>query len=277
MAPQQPTKHSRSARSAKDPRGLYAPPPPNPTLTSNRTSTSHAATTSTPHATTTSTPHDTAATPYHVPADLDTTAFEFRTNKKDKRTLRHSSLLHKVHESSGVRKKVLKPRRPGKKLGGLGSGMAGLSDALPDTSPLPRKAMELGVGSGGDMDVGEDEDWEGVNSDNGEVGARGVPAGLRTTKRRQRVAETVDGHARMKLSSVKYKPGAARRKAMMEGVERERMGRNLAGMSSANESKDKGGEQGGLGVGTAEKDRWAALRKFIGGTMEKREVAETQG
>ncbi|KAK5675300.1 hypothetical protein LTS10_012065 [Elasticomyces elasticus] len=249
MAPQQPTKHSRASLSAKNPRGIYAPPT---STSTNSTSTS------TSHAATTSTPHDAADGEM---AGLEMAGFEsFKTNKKDKRTIRHQSLLSRVRES-GVRKKVLKRRRPLKKLGGLGSGMAGLSDALPQTESKPRRAMDLGSGSGGDMEAGEEE-WDGVSEDE----ATSVPLGLR---RGRGMAGTgiVEGGQRMKLSSVKHKPGAARRKAVMEGLERERMGRNLAGMAG-NPTKETE-----VGSGAGEKDRWAALRKFIGGTMEKREVA----
>ncbi|KAK5742960.1 hypothetical protein LTR17_002971 [Elasticomyces elasticus] len=254
--PTRPTKHSRASLSAKNPRGIYAPP-----TSTNSTTTP----TSTSHAATTSTAHDDAGAGADADEEMATTRYEaFKTNKRDKRSIRHQSLLSKVRES-GVRKKVLKRRRPARKLGG--SGMAGLSDALPETESTPRHAMELDSGEG------VEEEWEGVNSDDGE-GRRGrvVPAGLRTTKRRKTVAGTVDGQGRMRLTSVKHKPGAAKRKAVMEGLERERMGRNLAGMVGNPRPTKETEVRSGVG----EKDRWAALRKFIGGTMEKREVAETQ-
>ncbi|KAK4896426.1 hypothetical protein LTR27_005639 [Elasticomyces elasticus] len=290
MAPQQPTKptrptkHSRSARSARDVRGVYAPlltEDSKPTATSISTLTH----TSAIHAATPSTPHD------HAGADTDmntTAAFEaFKTNKKDKRTIRHQSLLSKVRES-GVRKKVLKRRRPGKKLGALGGkegGMGGLGDALPEMEGGSRtgRAMDLGSGLGGDVKAGEEE-WDNEVEVEDEAGvSTTVPAGLRkvTSIRKTMGGGPVAGQARIRLSSVKHKPGAARRKAVMEGLERERMGRNLAGMSvsAAKRPRDDGvvgGKGFGLDVGVGEKDRWAALRKFIGGTMEKREVVETQ-
>ncbi|KAK5711380.1 hypothetical protein LTR15_012450 [Elasticomyces elasticus] len=284
MAPQQPkpTKHSRASRSAKDVRGLYAPP-----LTEDfgPDSTSTSTSTSTPRTTSTSTPTSRAqsAGDDHpiAPTSLSTAGgvgfedgFEaFKTNKKDKRTIRHATLLSRVRES-GVRKKILKRRRPSKKLGVLGTGLAGLSDALPDTLPPPRKAMDLGAGERGDTVVAEEyerEQWVDEGDEGGE--GTGVPVGLRRSKktgRRIGMARTgtVQGTGKMRLSSVKHKPGAARRKAVMEGLERERMGKNLAGMSSSSVTKED--EGGGLDVGTGvgEKERWAALRNFIGGTME---------
>ncbi|KAK3643709.1 hypothetical protein LTR56_010013 [Elasticomyces elasticus] len=281
MAPQPPTKHSRASLSAKDPRGIYAPP--------ISTSTSESTSTSTSHATTPSTPHPTAPTSLSTAHGFDDAFEPFRTNKKDKRTLRHYSLLHKVRErKSGIRKKVLKRggRRPGKKLGlgalgGREGGMGGLGEALPGIESAPRKAMDLGTGSGsgGDMVLGEEE-WGGVSEDGDETTS--IPLGLRRSKKKKGrgiAGTTVEGGQRIKLSSVRHKPGAARRKAVMEGLERERMGRNLAGMSSSSAKEGKGGgDGGGGGVGerVGERDRWAALRRFIGGTMEMREVAEGQ-
>lgn len=59
------------------------------------------------------------------------------------------------------------------------------------------------------------------------------------------------GEKKMELKTLKSRPGAAKRKQVLEGREMERFGKNLANMA-------EGGRE----------DRWEALRGFIGRTLE---------
>lgn len=140
-------------------------------------------------------------------------------------------------------KKVLKRRRPGKKL--KGGEMGDLADALPDD-------VEMEGGSGDDG-----EEWEGVEEN--EEGEGGV------VKKARRKRKKVPVGGRMEMKSLSMRQGAMRRKAEMEGKEKERFGRNLAKMVEGVGSGKEGGEQGQAG-------RWAALRAFIGGTMQTDEA-----
>ncbi|KAF2764585.1 hypothetical protein EJ03DRAFT_281810 [Teratosphaeria nubilosa] len=205
MAPIQ-TKHSRAVRSAKNPRGIYAPP----------SATDLAALSA-----------ESAEAGPSTAAD-DAFAFGdkggFGVNKKDKRAIRHNALLAKVRDG-GVQKRALKRRRPAKK---LKTDVGDLADALPDVDT--------------------------------EEGAR-----------RRRAA---GGDGKMVMRSLKHRPGAMKRKRKMEQSEMERFGKNLAQMVGQEQVRVKEGatKQGGDAPAVASSsqvDRWAALRKFIGGTMQK--------
>ncbi|TKA83254.1 hypothetical protein B0A55_02961 [Friedmanniomyces simplex] len=282
MAPLPPSRHSRAVRSAKNPRGIYAPPlatEPNPTSSTTPT---------------------TPATDDHeaeeAQAEAGAGAFaDFRVNKKDKRSMRHATLLAKVRDS-GIRKgsgvtsgrvgsMKTKRRRPGKKL--AGGDMEGLGDALPDAGTFAAPAI-----SGADEGGEEEEGWEGLEDTEedgeygeGQVSGGGVtvPNGLRKASRRSRqVGGGLDRKIVMK--SIRNRPGAQKRKRVMEDRERERFGRNLAGMVGSQSviqqqeregetAVEKGGEGEGrneaTGVAVSEAERWVALRKFIGSTMER--------
>lgn len=129
--------------------------------------------------------------------------------------------------------------------------MDGLADALPSASE----------------DEGEDEDeWEGLD-DEEEMQLDGTTT---TKKRRRRKVKVSESDGKMVMKSLKHKPGAARRKAIMEGRERERFGRNLAAMVGTT----TGGKENVVAgeadkAKESQKAKWAALRDFIGGTMEK--------
>ncbi|TKA25910.1 hypothetical protein B0A50_05665 [Salinomyces thailandicus] len=196
----------------------------------------------------------------------------FKVNKKDKRTIRHNQLLAKVQdEHARVGKKALKRRRPGKK---LRTNLDDLADALPDA---------------GEEGAGGEEDWEGISEDgDGDESMAGVE-GFRKVKRRRRVQ---GGEGKMAMKSLRHRPGAMKRKRRMEQGEMERFGRNLAqmvgrGQAAVDEAtpqsvarsaasgaggKDTdggGGSAGEAAPGASQADRWAALRRFIGGTMEQ--------
>ncbi|KAI7232836.1 hypothetical protein KC330_g5711 [Hortaea werneckii] len=258
---------ARASR-ANDPRGKYAPPPPS--------------------ANTTTAPDDLLPDADESPADTHTgpaagkrsaeTAFGFDSNegfkvsKKDKRTIRHNQLLAKVQDADArVGKKKLKRRRPGKK---LTTNLDSLADALPE--------MEDEAGEG-------EDDWEGISEDEENDGGMAGVEGFRKVKRRRRTPGGTDAASRMKMTSLRHRPGAMKRKHRMEQGEMERFGRNLAqmvgsgqanvsdGKSSAAKgrqddgSKATGGEDAGAGA-ASQSDRWAALRRFIGGTMEQNQA-----
>ncbi|KAI7366174.1 hypothetical protein KC354_g4315 [Hortaea werneckii] len=259
---------ARASR-ANDPRGKYAPPPPPPSAHN------------------TAAPADLLPDANESPADTHTgpaagkrsaeTAFGFDSNegfkvsKKDKRTIRHNQLLAKVQDADArVGKKKLKRRRPGKK---LATNLDSLADALPE--------MEDEAGEG-------EDDWEGISEDENDDGMAGVE-GFRKVKRRRRTPGGTDAANRMKMTSLRHRPGAMKRKHRMEQGEMERFGRNLAqmvGSGQANVSEGKssaaksrqgdgsqtmGGEDASAGA-ASQSDRWAALRRFIGGTLEQNQA-----
>jgi hypothetical protein len=185
----------------------------------------------------------------------------WRTSKKDKRAMKHSVLMNKVRDA-GVRKS--KPRRPNNK---LKTDLESLADALPEIE---------GMVDGS----GEDDEWEGVESEEDGEGGMAVDGAEGLRKKRRRVRK-VPGEGKMEMKSLKHKPGAMKRKRVLEGREMERFGKNLAQLvgsvqrgadfkaGSAGSADVKKGESAvGQGV-SAQADRWAALRGFIGGSMEQ--------
>jgi hypothetical protein len=171
--------------------------------------------------------------------DYDAEAGEgaWKTSKKDKRAMKHSVLMNKVRDA-GVRK--TKPRRPNNK---LKTDLESLADALPQLEGM------AGAGNG----MGE--------------------------KKRRRRTKKPSAEGKMEMKSLKHKPGAMKRKRVLEGREMERFGKNLAqlvgsvqrgGDVKASSAASSGGKQEGAAGGVAaQADRWAALRGFIGGSMEQ--------
>ncbi|KAK4500826.1 hypothetical protein PRZ48_009018 [Zasmidium cellare] len=201
MAPVKP--HRRTARAKiKSQLGKYAPPSP------------------------TTAPED-PLTPDTDAQDEFGFGVGLKLNKKDKRTVKHNTLLNRVREG-GVAKSSTstskKRRRPGKK---LVADLGGLGDALPEG-------------------ISEDEEEE--------MRGRGV-----------------GGVKKMGMKSLRHRPGAMKRKSLLERGERERFGRNLAGLmagSGKEEGADGQSNGGKAAAGNAQSDRWAALRGFIGATLE---------
>ena len=185
----------------------------------------------------------------------------WRTSKKDKRAMKHSVLMNKVRDA-GVRKS--KPRRPNNK---LKTDLESLADALPEIEGMADES-------------GEDDEWEGVESgeEDGGMAVDGAAEGSRKKRRRVR---KVPGEGKMEMKSLKHKPGAMKRKRVLEGREMERFGKNLAQLvGSVQRGADfKAGAAGSADVKkgdsavsqgqSAQADRWAALRGFIGGSMEQ--------
>nr|OQO32585.1 hypothetical protein B0A51_00149 [Rachicladosporium sp. CCFEE 5018] len=176
-----------------------------------------------------------------------------KPDKKTKRTLKHADLLSRV-QGGNIQKPKQKRRRPAKSL--AGGPLSTLADALPD---IPSDHEH-------DRWSGEDE-WEGISET--EEGAASIPSGLR--KRRGRAPGKEQLVGKMTMRSLKHRPGAAKRKREMEGREVERMRMNMARLVGGEgnvEGKGVGSGEGGAGS-TGQQERWEALRKFIGGSMER--------
>lgn len=203
----------------------------------------------------------------------------WKLSKKDKRTVKRGLLLQKVRDA-GISKEQQhgkqKRRRPAKK---LRTDIGELADALPDV----------------DHDDGEEEwSWEGLSDDDEDyrTGAAmqldGGASQKRTRRKRQKLKPSSTSQrqqGKIVMTSLRHRPGAMKRKRKMEGSEMERFGRNLAQLSGAHAAAGSGesarngtwtGRDGGTGaVGSANVshgEKWAALRNFIGGTMEKEEA-----
>ena len=179
--------------------------------------------------------------------------------KKDKRTLKHAALMSRVHEDAHISKQKRR-RRPGRKLEAADSMVGGMREALANVPGI---------------DEEDSDEWEGLGSADGGDGNINMEENSGMTGRRVRVRRrAVPGKGKkMVMKSLKHKPGAMKRKAVMEEKERARFGRNLAQLASG--GSDRGGEQDTqAGAGDAASDggqheKWAALRRFIGTTIEK--------
>jgi len=90
-----------------------------------------------------------------------------------------------------------------------------------------------------------------------------------------------DGEGKIKHDSLRSRPGAGKKKERLVAMERERLGKNMALMSTgatALENRREAGkeeEMGGGNSGAAARERgsaerWAAIRGFISQTMERR-------
>jgi hypothetical protein len=101
--------------------------------------------------------------------------------------------------------------------------------------------------------VDEDE-WEGFEDDEGSM------------KRRRR-----RGEGKMVMHSLKHRPGAMKRKEVLQKREIERFGRNLAqlGAGGGGAATDEPGNAAMKGGEGAQGSKWAALRAFITTTMEQ--------
>lgn len=241
MAPirKRTTLRTRAARSARDPRGIYAPPSPSAV----------------------------ADTPDEDPAEAGLNFSstqenslnrkgifddEFKVTKKDKRTIKHNQLLDKVRDS-GVRKNTLKRRRPGNK---LKTELDTLADALPDVE-----------------DSDDDDGWEGLSDNENEVAGGMELDGLRKAGQGKKSSAARAENAKMTMKSVRNRPGAMKRKKVMEGKEMERFAKNLAQMAAppaqqATSSTTATPDTNTAGSASSQSDRWKALRNFLGQTME---------
>lgn len=245
MAPtrKRPTARARiatvTAAKSTDPRGKYAPLPIDPATASagNNASSSN----------------DALSNLKDDYFGFDS-ASGFRISKKDKRTIKHGQLLNKVREA-GISKAGANNgknrRRPAKK---LKTDISDLGDALPDVSDDDSGQARSNV-----ILDGEDE-WEGMSEDEEE----GASAATRKARKRRRKAE---GDGKMVMKSLKHRPGAMKKRKVLEERERERFGRNLAQLVKT----EVGGKENGEAdkAGCAQTQKWAALRAFIGSTMQQ--------
>jgi len=180
--------------------------------------------------------------------------------KKAKRIAKHSLLLNRVRES-GIRKAEnagSKKRRRAKPIGAVGE-VSDLRGALDDIVSEDEDAHREGL-SDDDNEYEEEVDSDAVVQ---EIGLRKA----RVRKRKRADA----GEGKMVMKSLSSRPGAAKRRVAMEVRERERFGKNLAQMAVVSSSGRGSGVLSaettkGNGV-LGQSEKWAALRKFIGGTM----------
>lgn len=178
--------------------------------------------------------------------------------------MKHSAFVSKIEKAS---QKSNKRRRPSKK---LQTQLEGLVDALPEIESAQKQNSNSGDAS--------DDDWEGMSEDeeapaaaSASVDAAGgnsnekdmlsALAGMVNVRSSiKKSMDSGDQGKKMEMKTLKSNRGRAKRKAKLEGSEMERFGKNLAEMS-----KPVVAAQGGAAAG----DRWAALRGFIGQTMER--------
>ena len=174
-------------------------------------------------------------------------------DQKSQRQLQRQRLMERVRDA-GISKPpqtavVKKRRRPGKKLIAA-EDLDDMRDALRD------------IAGNGDGD-----EWQGLSDADTATQAGGK-------KRRRRFRE---GEGKIQMRSLLHRPGAMKRKRRMEGVEMERFGRNLAQLSANTKTLERevqghaGGDAGGGGAVATSQEKWAALRAFIGSTMERKD------
>ena len=145
------------------------------------------------------------------------------------------------------------------------------------------KSKKSGTGQGMEIDTNDDDEWEGVSGDEVDISGLGELGKIARVRRRQqqRNIDSENDTKKMKLKTIKTRPGAMKRKAAMEEKERERFARNMASMSVPVPTTQKTVAAEGDGVaktaGSGEsdgvddrgsRDKWAALRGFIGQTLE---------
>lgn len=188
--------------------------------------------------------------------------------------MKHSAFMSKIEKSQ---KKPLK-RGGRRKNQQLATRLEGLVDALPEI----------------ESKNGEDEDdgWEGMSEDDADMMTEtaasaktsstskeddmlGALAGMVNIRKSIKKSNPIDGggaasgDAKMKMKTLKSRPGAAKRKAALEGREMERFAKNMAQMAQPTAVPAAAATQGQGQGGGATSNRWAALRGFIGQTMEK--------
>ncbi|KAK5000887.1 hypothetical protein LTR66_000304 [Elasticomyces elasticus] len=250
----------------------------------------------------------------------------FAANKADKRRVRSSTFHARITKGAQGANVNKKRRRPGKK---LTVGMDGLLGALPDIAGSAKGADGLSrdkkVDDKTNRGAAVEEEWEGVSdvSETDELDTRvanndALQSGLWSQqRRRQRIALRAEaaGHRgsgagvqKMKMKTLKSRPGATKRRSRLETAERDRFARNLAQLS-ANASNvavhpsatgalpGADAQTSAIATDTSSNarksvpamtpaaiptntrpsttaDRWAALRGFIDATMEKQQTAK---
>lgn len=134
---------------------------------------------------------------------------DFRTSKRDKRTIKHASFLSKIEKNS---QKTSKRRRASKK---LATNLESLADALPET----------------EVELNDPANQTNI----------------------------------IKQKTLKHKPGSMKRKQQIEKVERDRFAKNMAQLSSLQNTQPNAEQD-------STSNRWASLRNFVSQTMEQQPV-----
>lgn len=159
--------------------------------------------------------------------------------KKDKRIVRHNALLSRVTASASITKtskKNAKRKESRDQKKNLTTNLESLADALPSAQ--------------------DEGDWEDL--DHAILGSSSKEA----------IWSRQDG--KIKMRSIKSRPGAQKRKEKMLREECVRFGKNLAIINTA--VAQKGQEQARPAeIAQPAINPWAALRGFIASTMEKKE------
>ncbi|KAH7027591.1 ribosome biogenesis protein SLX9-domain-containing protein [Microdochium trichocladiopsis] len=164
--------------------------------------------------------------------DAVETSDSFINSKKDKRLVKHSAFVSRI-EKSGVQKKALKRRRPGKK---LVTNMESLADALPDL-------------------LADGETEEGLQQ-------------LREGKIRHKSLKSRKGALKRKEKIVKgeverFGVNMARLNAVPQQPTSGAMDVEASGSNPSSQGN------GGAAVPATTSSRFAALRGFISATMEQ--------
>ncbi|KAL0938582.1 uncharacterized protein CTRU02_205192 [Colletotrichum truncatum] len=153
----------------------------------------------------------------------------FLTNKKDKRTMKHSAFVSKIHKAN---KTPLKRRRPSKK---LVTTMESLVDALPDLDESSQSLEQLREGK---------------------VRHKSLKSRPGALKRKEKVVKGEMQRFGASMAALAAVPGApAPASASAEGGNAA-----MADVGSAGAAAD---------ASSATANRWAALRKHISNTMEQ--------
>ena len=77
------------------------------------------------------------------------------------------------------------------------------------------------------------------------------------------------GHARIRHKSLKSRPGAMKKKDLLERLEKDRFCKNMAQMATANASEPNDSVNVDATTSGDNSKRWAALRGFIQQTMDR--------
>ncbi|KXH53644.1 hypothetical protein CSIM01_07682 [Colletotrichum simmondsii] len=159
----------------------------------------------------------------------------FLTNKKDKRTMKHSAFLSKVAKTAPGSGKTLKRRRPNKK---LVATMESLADALPELEEGAQTLDQLREGK---------------------VRHKSLKSRPGALKRKEKVVKAEVARFGASMAALASVPAAANA--------------GSAGAGSGAMAVEETGAQGTTTSATS--SRWAALRKHISSTMEQNPAFST--
>ncbi|OHE96212.1 hypothetical protein CORC01_08430 [Colletotrichum orchidophilum] len=156
----------------------------------------------------------------------------FLTNKKDKRTMKHSAFVSKVAKTAPGHSKTLKRRRPNKK---LVATMESLADALPDLDEGAQTLEQLREG---------------------QVRHKSLKSRPGALKRKEKIVKAEVQRFGASMAALASVPAAAAAAASAGG----------AGAMAVEETTADGAQEA---TSNATANRWAALRRHISSTMEQ--------